>query len=578
MAQTKVDPDAGHTALDAALDELKSGAENWARTSADQRISILRDIKEKLMNVAEDWALEAARQKQIPDGSPLVGEEWISGPYPVMGACNHLIETLSQMEGKTFLKGLPKRKTVTGQTSVKIVPHSIWDYLLLSGVRADVWMKPGVDASNLAQHTAKAYDVPIDQRAGKVSLVLGAGNIAAIAPLDCFQKLFGEHQVVLLKMNPVNEYLIAYLEPALKPLIDIGALRIVKGDAQIGEYLCNHPVVDEIHITGSSASHDAIVWGSGEAGQKNKKSGTVQNKRRITSELGAVCPTIIVPGPWSSADLSFQAAQVATQKLHNSGFNCVACQVLILPDQWDKTDKFMGKLEAAMKSAPPRGLYYPGAEQRMADFSGHGDNVLNFERPGSDACVVSPIGDNNGNWAEHNEVFAPAMNTYRIREDDPAEYLRQAISYSNENLHGTLGANILIHPSTISKIGKNEFEAIIADLHYGTIAINAWTGLGFLLPQCPWGAYPGHTLEDVQSGIGFVHNSYMFDSVERCVVWAPFRPFPRNLLSLRMTLLPKPPWFINNRKQHKIGMLLTRFNYKPSFLKIPRIFLNALLG
>jgi aldehyde dehydrogenase (NAD(P)+) len=82
----------------------------------------------------------------------------------------------------------------------------------------------------------------------------------------------------------------------------------------------------------------------------------------------------------------------------------------------------------------------------------------------------------------------------------------------------------------------------------------------------------------VQSGIGFVHNTYMFDKVERCIVWAPFRPFPRNLLSLSMTLLPKPPWLVTNRKQQIIGMLLTRFQYKPSFLKIPRIFLNALLG
>jgi aldehyde dehydrogenase (NAD(P)+) len=45
-----------------------------------------------------------------------------------------------------------------------------------------------------------------------------------------------------------------------------------------------------------------------------------------------------------------------------------------------------------------------------------------------------------------------------------------------------------------------------------------------------------------------------------------------------MTLLPKPPWFITNKKAGKLGMLLTRFQYRPGFLKIPRIFLNALLG
>ncbi len=578
MAQKEAKQDGQFDQMDMAIADLKANAGKWAKTPNDQRVAILGQIKDELMKVAEKWATEAAQRKQIPADSPLVGEEWISGPYTLMGACNHLMQTISQMDGKSFLKSIPLRKTVTGKTSAKIVPHSLWDFLLLSGVRADVWMKQGVDASNLAQHTAGAYDIPLDKREAKVSLVLGAGNIAAIAPLDCFQKLFSEHQTVLLKMNPVNDYLIEFLEPALKPLIDLGALRIVKGDAVVGEYLCNHPDVDEIHITGSGASHDAIVWGVGKEGEANKKAGTPRNKRPISSELGAVCPTIIVPGSWTSADLSFQAAQVATQKLHNSGFNCVACQVLILPDGWDKTDTFMEKLELAMKNAPSRGLYYPGAGERMNDFSDHGDNVLKFERPGSDACIVSSISNGTKDWAEHNEVFAPAMNTYRISENDPAEYLKQAITYSNENLHGTLGANILIHPSTISKIGEDEFEAIIADLHYGTIAINAWTGLGFLMAPCPWGAYPGHTLDDVQSGIGFVHNTYMFDSVERCVVWAPFRPFPRNLLSFNFTLLPKPPWFINNSKQHKIGMLLTKFNYKPSILKIPLIFLYALLG
>ena len=170
------------------------------------------------------------------------------------------------------------------------------------------------------------------------------------------------------------------------------------------------------------------------------------------------------------------------------------------------------------------------------------------------------------------------MSTRRLSANSAAQYLRDAVAYANDQLYGTLGANIIIHPTTLREIGEETFEEIIAELRYGTIAVNAWTGLGFLMPQCPWGAFPGHTLDDVQSGIGFVHNTYMFDRVERCVVTAPFRPFPRNLLSLDFSLLPRPPWFVTNRKQHKLGKLLTRFQYRPSLLKIPRIFLNALLG
>ncbi|MCP5072320.1 MAG: aldehyde dehydrogenase [Rhodobacteraceae bacterium] len=577
-AVKKVEPLASFPDLDAAVDQLDAAKDGWAQTSNAERIAILSDIQDQLMKVAAGWAETAARKKLIPENSSLMGEEWISGPYAVMAGCNGLLHTLSQMDGKTYLDHLKSRETVTGQTAVTVVPHNIWEHLLFSGVTAEVWMAKGVNKANLKALTAKAYDTPAEKRSGKVSLVLGAGNIAAIAPLDVFQKLFSENQVVILKMNPVNDYLADYLSVALKPLIDRDALRIVKGGADVGAYLCNHPDVEEIHITGAETSHDSIVWGPGEEGLANKKAGTPKITKRITSELGAVCPTIVVPGPWTRADLQFQAEHIATQKMHNSGFNCVACQMLILPGSWDKTAKLLKNVENVIRKTDPRMAYYPGAEGRLAEFENHGDNVIRLDRGAAPACLVVPQKDDSDAFYRQTEVFAPAFSTYEITDADPEAYLRSAIKYANENLHGTLGGNILIHPKTIRKIGKKKFEEIIAGFRYGTIAINAWTGLGFLATACPWGAFPGHTLDDVQSGIGFAHNTNMFDSVERVVVKAPFRPFPRNLLSGGLTLLPRPPYFVTNKKQQKLGMLLTRFQYKPSWFKLPRIFLNALLG
>jgi len=450
-----------------------------------------------------------------------------------------LMQTLSEMDGKAFLDGLPKRKLVTGQTAVKVTPHSIWDRLLLSGVKAEIWMQPGVTEENLPAHAATLYDSPRADRKGKVSLVLGAGNIAAIAPLDAFQKLFVENQVVILKMNPVNDYLTDYLCAALRPLIDRDALRIVKGGGDVGAWLTEHPVVEEIHITGSEVTHDAIIWGVGEEGRANREARTPRVDKRITSELGAVCPTIVVPGNWSEADIRFQAENLATQKLHNSGFNCVACQALLMPRGWKQGEALLQALQKVMGESQ-RLAYYPGAEDRLGAFRGHGQRISSVQ--------------------------------------SAEQYLKSAIDYANENLHGTLGANIVIHPSTLKEIGRERFEALIGELRYGTIAINAWTGLGFLMTVCPWGAFPGHTLEDVQSGIGTVHNTFMLEGVERTVVEAPFRPFPRSAMAGSPTLLPRPPWFITNRRQHEVGRLLTLFQYRPGWLKLPRIFLNALLG
>ena len=560
---------------DAALDALNAAKATWAQTSIVDRISLLKQVKDNVMSVAEDWAITATRKKQIQEGSPLSGEEWTTGPYAVMSACNGLIATLSQMENKAFLKHLPKREVTTGQLAVKVMPHLIWDHLLLSGVKAEVWMKQGVTAANLHDHAANLYDIPEAARRGKVALILGAGNIASIAPLDVFQKLFLENQVVILKMNPVNDYLTEFLQVALKPLIDVDALRIVKGDGAAGAYLTTHNIIKELHITGAGATHDAIVWGTGAEGEKNRVANTPKNKKRFTSELGAVCPTIVVPGPWSDADLKFQAEHIATHKLHNSGFNCVACQVLIMPKGWDKAATLLSQVNAVAQKST-RGAYYPGAKDRLDTFKSKAKYPKSIARGPAPSLIVNNVADSD--WFNNNEVFAPAMSTHVLDTPDAATYLRSAVAYANDKLHGTLGANILIHPKTIKKIGKTEFESIIADLRYGTIAINAWTGLAFLATACPWGAFPGHTPQNVQSGIGTVHNTFMLEDTERVVIQAPWAPFPRGLLSGQFTLLPRPPWFITNKKQNKVGRLLTQFQHKPSWFKLPRIFLNALLG
>ena len=453
---------------DAALDALNAAKDTWAKTSIADRISLLDQVKDNLMTVATAWAQTATRLKQIPERSPLSGEEWTSGPYAMMLACNALISTLRQMENKTFLKHLSKRQLTTGQLAVNVMPYSIWDHLLLSGVKAEVWMKKSVSVANLHDHTAIAYDIPLAARKGKVALILGAGNIASIAPLDVFQKLFLENQVVILKAHPVNDYLTKFLEVALKPLIDLDALRIVKGDAAAGAYLTTHAIIEELHITGAVATHDAIVWGIGAEGEKNRKENTPQNFKRFTSELGAVCPTIVVPGPWSAADLKFQAEQIATHKLHNSGFNCVACQVLIMPKGWDKAAILMANLNAVVQNSN-RGAYYPGTANRLDAFKSKAKTYKSVARGEAPSLIINDV--NESDWFTKTEVFGPAMSTHEMDAPNAQTYLQSAITYANDQLYGTLGANILIHPKTIKEIGKTKFENIIADLHYGTIAI-----------------------------------------------------------------------------------------------------------
>jgi aldehyde dehydrogenase (NAD(P)+) len=63
-----------------------------------------------------------------------------------------------------------------------------------------------------------------------------------------------------------------------------------------------------------------------------------------------------------------------------------------------------------------------------------------------------------------------------------------------------------------------------------------------------------------------VHNTLLFDRPERGLVYGPFRPHPR------------PAWFVTNKRADKIGRRLVEFQYRPSWLKLPGIALQALLG
>jgi acyl-CoA reductase-like NAD-dependent aldehyde dehydrogenase len=559
----------------AALAELYAARQRWATKSVKMRLALLQKIKHQLRQIAPQWVQAASAAKGLPAGSPLTGEEWFAGPVALMAGCHGLMVTLAQMTDKAFLQQIPGRTLADGRLALRVMPGSVWEKLLLSGVKAEVWMQAGVTRDNLSRHAATAYEQPLAQREGKVALVLGAGNVAAISPLDVLHKLFVENQVCLLKLNPVNDYLLPFLEQALAPLIACDALRIVTGDAQTGAWLCEHPYIAEIHITGSAASHDAIVWGEGEEGVRRRQSATPRNARRVTSELGGVCPTIVVPGPWSAADIAFQAQQLASQKLNNAGFNCVASQVLVMQRGWRHESALLHQLQQEI-AVSRRPAYYPGTEARIAAFCDRAVSPQMIEREGTMAFVIA----NSEESADftHREVFGPALSITRLDADSAESFLRQAIGYANQRLQGSLGANIVIHPRTRKAIGKKRFHALINELRYGTIAINSWTGVAFMLAPCPWGAYPGHSLADIQSGRGTVHNSFMLESTERTVLEAPFQPFPRGLLRGELSLLPKPPWFINHQRQDDVARRLLEFYYRPGWRKLPRIFWQALRG
>ena len=564
-------------ALEAALAGLAAEKQVWAALPVPRKIALFEQVKRATAGVAERWVAAATRAKQIPEGSPLAGEEWSSGPWALLYGLSQYIHTLGEIArtGRPQVAPGAIRTARNGQLIVDVFPSSVYDRLLLSGVTAEVWMEPGVTRENLGDHMAAFYKEKNPQ--GKVALVLGAGNIASIAPLDVLYKLIAEGQVCLLKMNPVNEYLGPFIEEAFKPLQAF--VKVVYGGGEIGAFLCNHPLVEEIHVTGSARTHDNIVFGPGPDGEARRARDEPRNPRRVTSELGNISPTVVVPGPWTAADLQFQAENIATQKMHNAGFNCIAAQVLVLPAEWNQAGALLEAVKSTLRSVPNRHAYYPGARDRQQSaLKAHPDAELLDSGSGVPRTLVSRVSPERvDDFCFREEAFGGVLTETRLPGQGARAFLENAVAFCNDSLWGTLGANILIHPQTMKELGPAFDEALQA-LRYGCIAVNTWTGVGFLLAQSSWGAYPGHRRNDIQSGSGVVHNSLLFDRPQKSVVRAPFYPFPRGLSHGQPAILPKPPWFITNRRAHEVTRQLTYFEADPSPLKLPGIFLSALRG
>ena len=114
-----------------------------------------------------------------------------------------------------------------GQTVVEVYPHDVKERLLLHGFSVEVWMQPGVNAAGLRDTVATFYRRSDPE--GQLGLVLGAGNIASIAPLDMLYMLYAEGKVALVKLNPINDYLGPIFERAFAPLVEDGYVRFVYG-------------------------------------------------------------------------------------------------------------------------------------------------------------------------------------------------------------------------------------------------------------------------------------------------------------------------------------------------------------
>src|SRR6266702_2072273 len=350
--------------MDAAVQALQSHKDEWVTRTVRERIALLDRLIQDFAAIAPRWVAACLQAKSVAEDAPTASEEWAVGPWPVLKNLQQLRQSLSDIEtyGHPRIPG-PVTTRAGDQVVAQVFPQTTYDRLFFYGVTAEVWMEPGVTVEELPQTQATAYQA--QQYEGKVALVLGAGNVSSIGPMDILYKLFVEDQVVLFKTNPVNAYLGSLIEEIFRALIEPGFLRVVYGGATEGAYLCNHPGIDEIHITGSDKTFEAIVFGPGPEGAARKAENKPLLTKHVTGELGNVSPVIVVPGPWSENDLSYQAEHLVSMLTTNAGFNCNATRVIIQQTTWDQREPLLKAMRAILAKVPTRVAYYPGAHDRQ---------------------------------------------------------------------------------------------------------------------------------------------------------------------------------------------------------------------
>ncbi|MCR9296524.1 MAG: aldehyde dehydrogenase family protein [bacterium] len=544
------------------LAELSQGAKRLVQLPLEARRKILALCINGVEHSSRDWLESAWKSKRIPAGDAARAEDILNGPIPTLRYLQLLDRTLADIArfGQPRLPAQPRPNQ--GRLHVPVFPtRSLCDRLLFPGIQAHVRTRTDTQPDELFGEAISRVSGNA-QAPATITLVLGAGNISSIPITDTLTKIFQCNQSVLLKMNPVNAMVGPAFEVAFQPLIQSGLLRIVYGDGRLGQQLIASRGIQCVHITGSDRTHDAIVWGS----ENNEHIARKEENRPlldkpITSELGNVSPWIIVPGKYTQRQLQFQAEHIAASMTNNAAFNCVATRMLITQRGWPQREQLLRRIESILAELPRRYAYYPGAAQRFVRFAGFTPDNLEY-LPWTLRRDVDPQQEPQ---LFQEESFTCVCGEMSLEANSPIEFLSRAVDFANHRMWGTLSAALTV-PQDFQRRCESELNAAVDALQYGIVGINQWPGVAFALMSTPWGAFPGSTLNNIQSGIGTVHNTYLLDPIEKTVITSPLKTFP------------KPVWFSSHRRPEAVAQRLMQFYAAPRLTKLLPILWHALRG
>jgi aldehyde dehydrogenase (NAD+) len=284
---------------------------------------------------------------------------------------------------------------------------------------------------------------------------------------------------IVLKPSPFTPLTTLRIAELIKDVVPAGTVNVITGEDSLGPLITEHPDIDKITFTGSTATGKRIMEGAS------------KDLKRITLELGGNDASIVLP----DADVSKVAEQLFWSSFSNAGQICVAAKrIYIHEDIYDE-------LSAAIAEYAKNVVVGDGAQQGtgvgpiqnkkqfdrvcelIQDAKDRGYKFLvggNVDPSGSGYYVPITILDNPPEDARivAEEQFGPVMPLMKFSTTE------EVLARANNSEYGLAGA--------VWTADADKGVEIAEQLETGTVWVNEFLHIN---PMAPFG---GHK----QSGFG----------------------------------------------------------------------------
>jgi phenylacetaldehyde dehydrogenase len=299
------------------------------------------------------------------------------------------------------------------------------------------------------------WNFPLANVAWKIAPAIACGNTVVVKPSE-------ETPLTTLRLG---ELLVEAGLPA-------GVVNIVTGDGSTGAALVNHPGIDKISFTGSTATGQNIVRAA------------AQNMTRVSAELGGKNPNII----FADADLDAAIAGGIGAGYWDSGQVCSSSERFYV--EASAVDQFVAGFTAAVKALPMGHGLEPGVQigpliskkhrAKVAAYIGGAraegiEVALGGSEIEGDGAFFEPtilLGAGPDASVVREEVFGPVVSIIPFTDTD------QVIAAANDTTYG-LAAGIWTKDITKAHRVTEAIEA-------GVVWVNTY---GVVDPALPWGGY-----------------------------------------------------------------------------------------